>query len=124
MSFPAGTSAAEVAAMQSKISEMDASQLNDALKNAPGGMRFTVNSIAVAPASTPAPASPAPTAPTTTPTGIAAGDAVSTDILPIIAGAGGGLVVVLVVAGVCVMRHARHAKETEMVHRGSTLASA
>lgn len=122
VSFPAGTSAADVAAMQSRLGGMDTAQLNDALLNAPGNVRFTVHSIAVAPMLTPAaplttPAplapTPAPSAPTTTPAATV-GPVASMDMILIIAGAGGG-VVVLFVAAFCIARQSRHAQGTEMI---------
>jgi hypothetical protein len=114
ISFPAGTSAADVAAMQSRLGAMDASQLNEALQNAPGGMRFSVNSISVAPGLTAAApvATPVPIAPTTTPAA-AAVQAASLDIMVIIGCACAGVVVV-VAAVLCIACRSHGDKQIEL----------
>jgi len=102
--FPAGTSAAEVGAMQSQLGAVDSAQLNAALLSAPESRRFTVlyssatataTGTVAAPAPAPSPVTPAPS------------PVEKMDIVPIIAGAGGGLFFVLAVVVGCIwQRHA------------------
>jgi hypothetical protein len=111
VSFPAGTSSAEVAATQSTLAGIDASKLNAALQSAPERTRISVLSSTVTEVSAVGAASPTPSstaAPTTTPTSQTG----STDMLPIIAGAGGGLVAVIIVAVFCVC--SRQARQTPL----------
>ena len=118
--FQAGTSAADVSAMQSRLSTIDSTQLNAALRDAPDGIRVSVlssslteSSVAVVPSATPArtpvvtttpvvattPAATPSTTPAVTPaTTPAPTETQSTDIVPLIAGGGAALAVVLVVA--------------------------
>jgi len=102
--FPAGTSAAEVGAMQSRLGAVDSAQLNAALLSAPEGRRFTVLYSSATATGTGAAPAPSPVTPAPSPVE-------KMDIVPIIAGAGGGLFLVLAVVVGCIWQ--RHASQPQ-----------